>query len=103
MLNRARALPGSCLRPHARGDDGDMHSAAGAGRACHSPRGGRSDMELRLTCAECAAQWVVERWTPGALACPACGSPRLGDNRSRLEEDQRIARKKALERRRAAE
>lgn len=60
-------------------------------------------MELRLTCAECAAQWVVERWTPGAMACPECGSPRLGDNRSRLEEDQRIARKKALERRRAAE
>jgi hypothetical protein len=52
-------------------------------------------MEIRLSCLWCRTEWKVERWSPSAMRCPACGSAELGDELSFQEEAKRAAKRKA--------
>ena len=52
-------------------------------------------MELNLMCAICGQRWTVVRWAPRAMSCPKCGSGKLGDARSPIEEQQRLAKRAA--------
>ncbi len=54
-------------------------------------------MELNLMCAHCGQRGIVVRWTPKAMSCPRCGSGKLGDARSPIEERQRLAKRAAAQ------
>ena len=60
-------------------------------------------MELNLMCGRCGKHWMVERWLPRAMSGPRCGSASLGNARSLIEEQQRLAKKDAAEQRKRIE
>jgi DNA-directed RNA polymerase subunit RPC12/RpoP len=60
-------------------------------------------MQMNLMCGRCSEHWTVERWTPTAMSCPRCGSGKLGNARSLIEAQQRLAKRDAAEQRKRLE